>query len=424
MFLGRNLDIGYWILDIGYFSQYTSSKKLSTTRLQDYKTTGLTTMNFDFDTLPQRSGSDSVKWNFFEKDVLPMWVADMDFLSPPPVIEALRKRVEHGVFGYPYLLEESKEVLVNWLEKRHGWRVETEDLVFLPGVVTGFNLATHAVTQPGDGVLVQTPTYRPFLEVYKNVGLEQHLTSLTLNENGTYVIDRETFTAAIRKNTRIFMLCNPQNPTGRVFRRDELEMMAEICLENDIVICSDEIHSDLVFSESKHIPVASLSPEIAANTITLVAPSKTFNVAGLKASAAVITNPELREKFVGAKQGLVGWVNVLGQVAARASYAEGEPWLEALLAYLESNRDYMADFVESNLPGVRMTKPEGTYLAWLDCREMGVKNPQEFFLNEAKVGLNNGNWFGKEGRKFVRMNFGCPRELLKEGLERMAGCKW
>lgn len=378
-------------------------------------------MTYNFDTIPQRRGTDSIKWNFFDDDVLPMWVADMDFLSPPPVIEALRERVEQGVFGYPYLLEESKEALVRWLEKRHGWRVSTEDLVFLPGVVTAFNLATHAVTEPGEGVLVQTPTYRPFLEVYKNVGREQHAMSLTLDGDGVYGVDREIFTKAIRKNTRIFMLCNPQNPTGRVFRKDELEMMAEICLENDIVICSDEIHSDLIFSESEHIPVASLSPEIAANTITLLSPSKTFNVAGLKASVAVITNSQLREKFEGAKQGLVGWVNALGQTAALAAYAEGEPWLEALLAYLEANRNYLADFVNNELPGVRMAKPEGTYLAWLDCRGMGVANPQQFFLEEAKVGLNDGAWFGAEGKGFVRLNFGCPRELLREGLERMAG---
>jgi len=376
-------------------------------------------MNYNFDTIINRRGTDSVKWGVFDEDVLPMWVADMDFLSPPPVIEALKERVEHGVFGYPRLLEETEESVVRWLEKRHGWRVTPDDLVFLPGVVTGFNLATHAVTKPGEGVLVQTPTYRPFLEVDKNVGREQHSMSLTVGENGAYRTGRDTFSMAIRKNTRIFMLCNPQNPTGRVFRKDELEMMAEICLENEIVICSDEIHSDLIFSESEHIPIASLSPEIAANTITLLAPSKTFNIAGLKASVAVITDPNLREKFEGAKQGLVGWVNVLGQVAAQAAYAEGEPWLEALLAYLEANRNYLVDFVRDELPGVRMAKPEGTYLAWLDCREMGVENPQQFFLNEAKVGLNDGAWFGEEGTGFVRLNFGCPRELLREGLERM-----
>lgn len=353
-----------------------------------------------------------------------MWVADMDFLSPPPVIEALRKRVEHGVFGYPYLLEESKKAVVHWLANRHGWEVTPKDLLFLAGVVTGFNLATHAVTEPGEGVLVQTPTYRPFLEVYKNVGREQHAMPLTQNEERIYEVNKDDFEMAIRKNTRIFMLCNPQNPTGRVFREEELEMMAELCLENEIVICSDEIHSDLIFSESKHIPIASLNPEIADNTITLLAPSKTFNVAGLKASVAVITNPKLRKKFEGAKQGLVGWVNALGQVAARAAYTEGEPWLEALLTYLEANRDFLADFVRDKLPGVKMAKPEGTFLAWLDCREMahetGVKNPQQFFLNEAKVGLNNGAWFSKEGKGFVRLNFGCPRELLVEGLERMA----
>ena len=376
-------------------------------------------MKFNFDTIINRRETDSIKWGFFDEEVLPMWVADTDFLSPPPVIEVLKKRVEHGVFGYPHLLEETEEAVVLWLEKRHGWQVKREDLVFLPGVVTGFNLATHAVTKPGEGVLVQTPTYRPFLEVDRNVDREQHTMSFAQAKNGSYKLDADIFTGAVRENTRIFMLCNPQNPTGRVFRKDELEMMAEICLENGVVICSDEIHSDLIFSESEHIPVASLSPEIAANTITLLAPSKTFNIAGLKASVAVITNPELREEFERAKQGLVGWVNLLGQVAARAAYAEGEPWLDAMLVYLEANRDFLVDFVNNELPGVQMVKPEGTYLSWLDCREMGVENPQQFFLREAKVGLNDGAWFGEEGKGFVRLNFGCPRAVLREGLERM-----
>jgi len=377
-------------------------------------------MEFDFNTLPNRRANDSVKWNKYNEDVLPMWVADMDFKTPGPVIEALKARIDHGVFGYPQFPKNLEESVVEWLDRRHGWQVTPEDLVFIPGVVTGFNLAAHAVTRPGDGFLVQTPTYGPFFGVEKNVNLVQHEMELTHCKNGQYKVDLDAFEAALTGRTRIFMFCNPQNPTGRVFRKDELEAMAEICLKNEIIICSDEIHSDLIFSGNKHIPIASLDPEIAAKTITLIAPSKTFNIAGLKASVAIITEEALRKQFCDARQGLTGRVNLLGMVAMEAAYARGGAWLDALLEYLEANRDYLFDFVAQELPGVKMAKPEGTYLAWLDCRESGINGkPDEFFLENAKVAENDGSWFGKGGQGFVRLNFGCPRSILEEGLTRM-----
>jgi cystathionine beta-lyase len=349
-----------------------------------------------------------------------MWVADMDFRSPEPVIEALKERVDHGVFGYPMPPENLAESIVAWLARRHGWEVTPEDLVFIPGVVTGFNLAAHAVTRPGDGVLVQTPTYGPFFGVEKNVDLVQHEMEMTREANGQYSIDMEAFEAALTGRTRIFMLCNPQNPAGRVFRQDELEAMAEICLRHDIIICSDEIHSDLIYSGNKHIPIASLSPEIAEKTITLIAPSKTFNIAGLKASVAIITDKELRQQFDGARKGLTGWVNLLGMVAMEAAYDRGEAWLDALIPYLEANRDFAYDYVNNELPGINMAKPEGTYLAWLDCREAGIEEKlDKFFQEQAKVAMNDGAWFGKGGEGFVRLNFGCPRSMLEESLSRM-----
>ncbi|MBU0511119.1 MAG: pyridoxal phosphate-dependent aminotransferase [Chloroflexi bacterium] len=377
-------------------------------------------MSFDFDTLPNRRNNESIKWQRYNEDVLPLWVADMDFRSPEPVIQALRKRVEHGVFGYPWPPEGSKEAVVEWLARRYGWEVTPDDLIFVPGVVTGFHLAAHAVTRPGDGVLVQTPTYGPFFKVAGNVHLVQQEMELTRGADGQYSIDMEAFESAINGRTRIFMLCNPQNPTGRVFRADELEQMAEICLRHDVTICSDEIHGDLVYSESKHIPIASLAPEIAANTITMLAPSKTFNIAGLEASVAVIQNKELRKKFEGAGQGLVGWVNLLGQIAALAAYRDGEPWLDALLKYLESNRDYLYAFVQHELPGISMAKPEGTFLAWLDCSQAAIEGqPDKYFLAKARVAMNDGEWFGKGGAGFVRLNFGCPRSMLVDALGRM-----
>jgi cystathionine beta-lyase len=373
----------------------------------------------NFESSIDRRNSDSVKWNQYADDVLPLWVADMDFLSPPPVINALAHRVQHGVFGYPAFQDSPIDAVIDWLWKQHHWSVTGDDLVFLPGVVTGFNLAAHAITKPEEGVLVQTPAYRPFLEVAENVQGIQHTAPLDQSKKGTYYVSKQSFSNAIHNNTRIFMLCNPHNPTGRVFSKEELTLMAEICLENEIIICADEIHNDIVYPGFKHIPIATLSPEVANQTITLLSPSKSFNVAGLKIAFAVIPNPSLKERFLSGKQGLVGWVNLFGPVALQAAYTEGAEWLAGLLTYLEGNRQYVSDFVSHKLEGVTMTDPEGTYLAWLDCRETGLKDPFQFFLQEAKVALNPGTWFGDPGKGFVRLNFGCPQDILKEALNRM-----
>ncbi|RME90607.1 MAG: pyridoxal phosphate-dependent aminotransferase [Anaerolineae bacterium] len=374
----------------------------------------------NFDTILDRRASDSIKWNRFEKDVLPLWVADMDFSAPEPVLRALRERLRHGIFGYPQEVRGSREAVLSWLERRHDWRVDAEALVFLPGVVTGFNLALQALGNPGERALVQPPTYRPLMEAPRHASMFRSNAPLVQDTDGRYCIDFDAFEAAITPETRFFLLCNPHNPTGRVFRRDELERMAETCLRHDLVIISDEIHHDLTYSGHKHIPIASLDPEIAAHTITLIAPSKTFNIAGLKASVAIIPNKNLRKRYEAARRGLVDWVNLMGQIALRAAYGEGDSWLDALLHYLEANREYLFNFVHRELPGVRMAKPEGTFLAWLDCRQANIQgNPAAFFLKHARVALNEGKWFGSQGKGFVRLNFGCPRATLKEALERM-----
>jgi len=378
-------------------------------------------MNFDFDTIIDRRRTESAKWGLFEGDILPMWVADMDFRSPEPVIRALHERVDHGIFGYGLPPTKIKETVQAWLGNRHGWEVTPDDIIFVPGVVAGFNLASHAVTSPGDGVVVQTPTYGPFFSVPGNVNLTQQEMELTCSSDGRYSVDYDAFEACMKDRSRIFMLCNPQNPTGRVFMADELEKMAEICLRNNVIICSDEIHSDLIFSGGKHIPIASLSEEIAANTITLIAPSKTFNIAGLKASVAIITDKDLRTRFENARKGLLGSVNLLGMYAARAAYQEGEAWLDALLKYLQANRDFTLDYISTKMPAIKMTKPEGTYLAWLDCNDVEIKGKQsDFFKDTAGVVMNDGAWFGKGGEGFVRLNFGCPRTILEAGLRKMA----
>jgi cystathionine beta-lyase len=297
-------------------------------------------------------------------------------------------------------------------------------------VVTAFNLAALAALTPGDGLLIQTPVYMPFLDVARNAGVIHQSMLLTRHPDGFYDIDWDAFEAAITPQTRMFLLCSPHNPVGRVWTRAELARMAEICQRHDLLICSDEIHCDLVFSGHSHTPIASLSPEIAQNAITLMAPSKTFNIAGLSAAFAIIQNPELRRRFhrgwedtdntQPADRGLVHGVNLLGLVAMKTAYAEGQEWLDQLLVYLEDNRDLLCRFVQKELPGVRMFCPEGTYLAWLDCREMGIEGSAgDFFLKNAKVALNKGKAFGPGGEGFVRLNFGCPRPMLLEALQRM-----
>ncbi len=377
-------------------------------------------MIFNFDTLPNRRDTESAKWGTVDKDMLPMGVADMDFKSPEPIIQAIKDRADHGLFGYANHPDGLKESIVNWLIKRHGWEISPDHIILVPGVVSGFNLAAHAVTRPGDGVIIQTPAYGPFLRIPRNADLIMQEMALTYDKEGYYSIDYDLFEACMSGRSCIFMLCNPHNPTGRVFRKIELEKMAEICLRNDVIICSDEIHSDLVFKGNKHIPMASLSPEIAANTITLMAPSKTFNIAGLIASFAIITDEKLRKSFDSARKGLLGSVNLLGQYAMRAAYQKGEDWLEALLVYLEDNRDYLVNFVRCQLPGIHVGKPEGTYLGWLDCRDIEISNkPSDFFKENAKILMNEGEWFGKSWKGFSRLNFGCPRGMLVEALDRM-----
>ncbi len=380
-------------------------------------------MKYDFDRVIPRRPTDSIKWNNYEANVLPLWVADMDFVSPEPVMRALHERVAQGIFGYPSIHGAPgglAEVLVERMQRLYGWQITPDDLIFIPGVVTGLNLACQALADPGGGVLIQTPVYMPFLRLASNAGMAAQEMELSRSAEGNYSIDFDAFEAAITEQTRLFVLCNPHNPVGRVYRRAELYKMAEICLRKGVVICSDEIHCDLLFSGHKHIPIASLDAEVAQNTITLMAPSKTFNIAGLQCSFAIVQNPELREKLTHAGKGLSGWVNSMGAVAAQAAYQEGQEWLEQVLMYLEANRNFLAKYVAENLPGVKMRRPEGTYLAWLDCRQAGIPcAPGQFFLRQAHVALNEGHTFGKGGEGFVRLNFGCPRATLRSALERM-----
>jgi len=378
-------------------------------------------MAFDFDEPIDRRLSDSMKWRQYGPDVLPLWVADMDFRAPEVALRAIRERIEHGVLGYAH--EPQTEILegvAGYLARHHGWKVDPAAIVLLPGLVPGFHVACRAPTQPGDSVLTLVPVYPPILHCAKTLGLGMDEVELTQGASGAYGLDGDAFQAAIHPRTRVLLLSNPHNPVGRVFRREELTLMAEACLRHELTIVSDEIHCDLVFPGHRHIPTATLSPEVEARTITLMSPSKSFNLAGLKVAFAVIPNAALRERFLAARSGLQSAPNLLGSVAMNAVYREADPWLQALLKYLEGNRDFVVDFVRQHLPGVRVTAPEGTYLAWLDCREAGLPSrPFTFFLQQARVALNPGESFGRGGEGFARLNFGCPRATLTEALERM-----
>ncbi len=372
--------------------------------------------SFDFDTPVERRNTASLKWDKYKgRDIIPLWVADMDFKAPPAVIEALHRRVEHGVFGYSLPPDDLTETVLNMLECSHGWKVKPEWILWLPGLVTGINVACRAVGNPGDAVMTSTPVYPPFLTAPLLAGRE--LISVPHADDGArYTFDFAAIEKAVAPRTRMFILCNPQNPTGRSFTPDELRRLADICLNRGIIICSDEIHCSLVLDRNiRHITLATLDEEIAARTITLLAPSKTYNLPGLGCSLAVIPDKGIRSSFRKTMEGIVPHVNVLGFTAALAAYGNAEDWHLALLDYLRGNRDLVEDFV-ARTSGLSMHHVEATYLAWIDCRNLSTDDPAAFF-EEAGVGLSNGGDFGAAG--FVRLNFGCSRSILLTALERM-----
>lgn len=379
-------------------------------------------MTYDFDTVIDRRGTDSSKWSRFDPDVIPMPVADMDFPIAPPILDALRTRLEHPFLGYGAITEEIQAVFADRLQRRYGWTVAPEAILPIPGVIPGFNMALRGFTSPGDSIVLQTPAYPPILKAHENHGLQRHEALLVPDANARYEVDWSSFEAAFGATSKAFILCNPHNPVGRMFTPGELQRMAEISLRNNALIISDEIHCDVALGGNVHTPIAALSPEIEARTITLMAPSKTFNLAGMKASVAIIPDAELRAGFEAARGGMVGAINILGAHAMLAAYRDCDAWLEALTAYLTANRDYLASFVAERLPGITMSPLEGTYLAWLDCTalELPGNDPFTWILENARVGLGEGINFGERGEGFVRLNFGCPRPLLEEALERIA----
>ncbi len=372
----------------------------------------------------ERQGSDSSKWGMYAPDVIPLWVADMDFKSPQPILDALHARVEHGVFGYGGRSLHLIEVFCEHLERTYAWQVSPADILFLPGLVCGLNAVTRAVGAPGSSVMTFEPVYPPFLSAPGNQDRRLQSVKLHYHENNGllhYFPDLEDCRRQADDSTALFLLCNPHNPVGRSFTRDELLSLAEFCQDRNIVICSDEIHCELLLGDTQHIPVASLSPDIAQQTITLMAPSKTFNIPGLGCSMAIVQNPDLRSALMHTMEGIVPHVNLLGLAAAIAAY--GDPhcraWTQDLCRTLTANRDYLVAHMQKAFPAARLTQPEATYLGWIDFGAY-VDNPYRFFHAQAQVALSAGDrYFTQGGHSFARINMGTSRAVLEQALDRM-----
>jgi cystathionine beta-lyase len=380
-----------------------------------------TTFELSYETLRSRRGT---KWNLYPKDVIPAWVADMDFRVPEPVREAMQRLVDDSDFGYPW--RTGDDTLATAFEERmrdrFGWEIDTQRVRTVTELVQCMFATALAYSDPGDGIVLQTPIYPPFLNTIAKT--ERRLVENRWKDDGTrFVLDVENLRAVVDDRTRLLFLCNPHNPTGRVFERDELLALGNLCVERDIVIVVDEIHADLVYAGHQHIPIASLSPEIAARTVTITSATKGFNIAGLRAAVMYFGSAELEERFNRAvPQTLMGQAGITGIDATIAAWRYGQPWLNDVMQRLTSNRDLVADFVAREMPGIIHHKPESTYLAWLDCRALDLpgESPQKFFLDRAKVGLNEGGSFGEVGRTCVRLNFATSEEVLTQVLERMA----
>ena len=382
-------------------------------------------MNYNFDEFVERKGTNCIKYDanerFFGKDdILPLWVADMDFKTPDFIMEAIRKRADHEILGYTYRPDSCTEAILNWLKNRHGWQIDKEWLHYSPGVVPALAFSVQVYTNPGDEVIVQPPVYFPFFSAVKNNNREMVENPLVLKD-GRYCFDLDDLEKKISPKTRLLFLCNPQNPGGMSWTKEELKALGDICLKNNIIVVSDEIHSDLTFKGKKHIPFATLNDELAQNSVTLMAPSKTFNIAGLSTSYLIIPNKELFEKYDELmKASHVYQGNLFGNIAMEAAYSKGLDWLNQMMDYVEGNYEFMESFLKKNLPAVRPMKPDATYLVWLDFSELGLKDRD---LNEkileTGLGLNKGVMFGKQGRGFMRINIACPLTTLEEALKKL-----
>ena len=354
-------------------------------------------------------------------DVIPMWVADMDFKSPPCVIEALKERIEHGIFGYTREGNEYYESIQKWLDKRHGWNIKNNWIYPSPGIVSGISFIIEALTNPGDKIIIQSPVYFSFFSMIKNSGrriVENNL----VNDNGYYRMDYNDLEKKIDSRTKLLILCSPHNPVGRVWKEKELKKLGKICLENDITVVSDEIHSDLILPGNKHLPFPKVNKKFQNNCVTFISPSKTFNFPGLEPGYVIISDSVLRREYQHILEKYdFKHNNFMAVEASKAAYNQGEEWLEILLQYLNDNINYLKKYIKDNIPEIEVISPEGTYLVWLDFRKLGVKAERlnKLLEKEAKVSLTPGNSFGEIGEGFQRINIGCPRSRIKKALNRL-----
>ena len=381
-------------------------------------------MKYNFDEVVDRRGSDAMKWLDLDEangEILPMWIADMDFKAADEILEALSVPIQHGVLGYNAIPDSFYQSMINWTFEKHGWKIKKEWLVFTPGVVPGLSTCVTTYTDEGDSVLVQPPVYPPFFRVMTN-NKRNIVENPLVHDGSRHLMDLKDIESKIDETTKLALLCNPHNPVGRVWERSELEAFGNVCLENNIIIVSDEIHCDLAFKDHKHIPLASISEELAQNTITFMAPSKTFNIAGLFSSVAIIQNEELRNAYVESMEAMeLTHVSIFGAVGFEAAYTHGKDWLDQVLEYVEDNADFAVDYIAKNIPQIKTYKPEGTYLLWLDFNALG-KSPaeiDEILVGKGRIRLNDGSPYGTGGEGFFRLNIGCPRKVLIEGLERI-----
>ena len=383
-------------------------------------------MQYNFDEIIERRGSDCIKYDAMKDflgidDVIPMWVADMDFKTPPFIVEALKTRINHEVYAYSIRPKSYFESIKNWLMRRHQWHVETEWMVFSPGVVPAINIAVLAFTHFGDGIIVQPPVYFPFFHAATDHGRKLLYNQLIIRD-GRLCMDFENLEALAKEGAKMLILSNPHNPAGSVWTKEELTQLATICLKYDILVISDEIHCDLALKPFSHVPLAGISEAFSLNCITTIAPSKTFNLSGLSTSTIIIENKEIRGKFVRTLDSLhIGLGNITGNVASEAAYTFGDEWLNQLIDYLGANAEFLYEFLENEIPEIKMLKPEATYLVWLDCRKLGLSNEDlnTLFQKEARLGLNPGFMFGPGGDGFMRMNIACPREVLKQACNQL-----
>ena len=381
---------------------------------------------WNFDEPAGREGTDCIKYDrreetFGVKDVIPMWVADMDFNTPDFIVESLQKRLEHPIYGYSFRSTEYFQSMIRWIKSRHNWSVEKEWISFCPGIVPALNFCTLAFTQTGDNIIVQPPVYFPFFSAAESHGRNLIYNRLTESE-GTWSMDFDSLARGIDSKTKMIIISNPHNPVGRVWTPEELTRLADICLKQNIVIISDEIHCDLILPGFTHTPMASLSEEIAENTVTLIAPSKTFNIAGLSTSSVIIQNPVLRKSFNRIVENLhIGNGNIFGNMASIAAYSHGHEWLDSLLDYIDNNVEFVKNYCSKMIPEIIPVQPEATYMIWLDCRKLGMsgKDLQNFFVTKAGIGMNEGSTFGPGGEGFMRMNIGATHQTVMRAMEQI-----